>query len=106
LKQHAEVMKALRALVDCDVIVHQAHEVALEAVQRYRERAALATRLPTIERELANARRQEPKQAKAHSQAEALGFVQAGEPAPEAVDRLLGDVEAERRNHEDKEHTA
>ena len=104
--QHAKVLSALRALVDGDVVIEQAHASALDALQRYRDQAALAARLPSIERELTDARRQEPRQEKARARAKALGVVQTEGPAPEVVSRLLGEVDAERRGHEEAERCA
>jgi chromosome partition protein MukB len=105
-RRHADVMEALRALIDGAVDGERAYDVALDALQNYRKQYELGARLPTIERELGVARRHEARQVKARALAEALGVVHTDEPAPEAVGRLLGEAEAEHRTHENWERTA
>ncbi len=105
-QRHAEVMTALCELVGEEVLVEHAHDVALDALRRYRDRIAIADRLPTIEGELARARHQDARQAKARSQAAALGVVPTDSPATETVGRILGDVDAEREHHEDAARAA
>ena len=105
-QRHAEVMRSLCALAGDDVVVERACDVALDELQRHRERIALADRLPSIEREIAGARRQETRQAKARSQAAALGVARTDDAAPETVGRLLGEAEAERERHEDGARSA
>lgn len=105
-RRHGEAMEALRALAGAEVEVSRAHEVALEALQRHRERVALAARLPAIERDLPEARRLEARQARARGQAEALGVPATDGPAADLVGQLLAEVEAERRDQEEKERAA
>ncbi len=105
-RRHAEVMEALRALVGAEVEVFRAHDVALEALQRHRERVALAARLPALERELPEARRLEASQARARERAKGLGVALADEPAAVLVGRLLAAAESERQGHEERERAA
>jgi chromosome partition protein MukB len=105
-KLHAEAMRALRKIVDGDVAIERAYEIALEALQRHRDRVALAGRLPALERDLAEAHRMETRQSSARDHAKALGVVVDTQPASEIVTRMLGDVETERSAHEDQERTA
>ncbi|WP_437694369.1 chromosome partition protein MukB [Sorangium sp. So ce176] len=105
-RRHAEVMAALRALADGEVEASRAHGAAVEALRHHRELAALAGRLPAIEGELGEARRLEARQARARGQAKHLGVSLTGEPAAALVGRLLGDVEAERADHEEQERAA
>ncbi|WP_437874928.1 chromosome partition protein MukB [Sorangium sp. So ce513] len=105
-RRHAEVMEALRALVAGEVEASRAYDAAVEALQHHRELAALAGRLPAIEGELAEARRLEARQARVRGQAKQLGVALTGEPAAALVGRLLGEVEAERADHEEQERAA
>lgn len=104
--RHAQVMKALRLLLDGDVAVDQAYETALSALQEHRDRVALAARLPAFERDLAEAHKQAARQASVRERAQRLGVVVGDEPAGQLVERLLGDVETELREHEDSERAA
>lgn len=101
-KQHAEVIHALSLLVEGDVGVERAHDVALDALKRHRDRVALAARLPVIERDLADARRLEARQSKAREQAQALGVVLAECPGAEVVAQLLDEVEGARGDHKER----
>ncbi|MCB9636738.1 MAG: chromosome partition protein MukB, partial [Sandaracinus sp.] len=101
-RQHAEVMRALAALVETAVSPEHAHEVALDALMRHREKVVLAGRLPSIETELAEARRLAGRQAKAREQAAALGVLLGDRPGGEVVAELLDEVEGARKDHEEK----
>lgn len=104
--QHAKVMTALRALLDCDVAADKPYEAALAALQEHRARADFAGRLLTLERDLAVARKQATRQSGVRERAKALGVVVADEPAGQFVERLLGEAETELKEHEDRERTA
>jgi len=104
--QHGEVMKALCALVDSDVAIERAHDAALAALQEHRDRVALAARLPVIERDLIETRKQAVRQSSARDRAQALSVVVAQEPAAEVVERLLSEAEAALKKHDDGERTA
>ncbi|WP_437630723.1 chromosome partition protein MukB [Sorangium sp. So ce854] len=105
-RRHAEVMEALRALVAGEVEASRAYGAAVEALRHHRELEALAGRLPAIEGELGEARRLEARQARARGQAKHLGVSLTDEPAAALVGRLLGEVEAERADHEEQERAA
>ncbi len=106
--RHAKLMESVQRLAERAVEAHAAHDAATETLRRYRQRQALAERLPDIERELAEAQRLQARQAQARRRAIELG-VTPGEsdiPAAEAVNYLLGDAESERSAHEAAERTA
>jgi chromosome partition protein MukB len=103
---HAEVMQSLCTLVEGDVAVGRAHDVALAALQEHRERVALAGRLPAIECDLSDARRMASQQSRVKEHARALGIVTGEAPASQAVVGLLGEAETEVRDHEDRDRTA
>ncbi|MBX3161991.1 MAG: chromosome partition protein MukB [Deltaproteobacteria bacterium] len=102
---HAQVMTALRVLVDGDVALETAHEAALSALQAHRARVDLAGRLSSIERDLAEARSQAARQSGARARAHALDVVGEG-PAGQLVERLLGEAESELNDHEACERAA
>jgi chromosome partition protein MukB len=104
--QHAEVMLALRALVEEPVAPERAHEVALDALTRHRERNAIAARFPAIERELSEAHRLSARQAKVREKAAELGVGLDERGAGEVVTHLLNEVEGARKDHEDKARVA
>jgi chromosome partition protein MukB len=104
--RHAEVMSALRALVESDVDVAHAYEAALSVLQSHRDRIALASRMPTIDRDLADARSKAARQASVRERAQNLGVVVREEPAGQLVARLLGDAETELKEHEERERAA
>lgn len=101
-KEHAVVMQALSALVEEDVAIEQAHEVARGALKHHRDLVALAARLPVIERDLAEARRLEARQSKARERAQALCVVLAERSGAEVVRQLLDEVEGACRNHQER----
>jgi chromosome partition protein MukB len=105
-RQHAEVMRALAALVETAVAPEQAHHVALDALTRHREKVALAGRLPSIETELGEARRLAGRQAKVREQAAALGVALGERPGGEVVAQLLDEVEGARKDHEERARVA
>src|SRR5262249_6295381 len=76
------------------------------ALRNHRELVALAGRLPMIEKELVDARRLEARQVRARGQADKLGVAFTDEAAAVIVGKLLGEVEAERAEHEEEERTA
>jgi len=98
--QHAEVMRALAALVGEPVTPEHAQDVALQSLKRHREHLALAQRLPEIEQELSDARRLGDHQAKVREQAAALGVALAGRPAGEVLAQLLQEAEEEVKGYE------
>ncbi len=104
--RHTEAMVALRALADSDVAVAGAYDAAIEALRNHRELVALAERLPVIEKELVDARRLEARQVRARGQAGKLGVALTDEAAATVVGKLLGEVEAERAEHQEEERTA
>ncbi|MCW5831679.1 MAG: chromosome partition protein MukB [Labilithrix sp.] len=104
--QHAKVMNALRALVDGEVAPDKAYEAALSALQEHRARVDLAGRLPTLERDLADARRRATRQSGVRERAKALDVVVGDEPAGQLVERLLREAETELRDHEERERAA
>jgi chromosome partition protein MukB len=103
---HAEVMAALRSLVDCDVAADAADEEALSALQKHRTRSDLAGRGPALERELAEARRRAARQAGVRDQAKALDIVIGDEPASALVERLFGEADTELKACEERERAA
>ena len=105
-QRHAEVLGALRALVDGVIEIAGAHEVATEALRRHRDLVALAARLPQIEKELGDARRLEARQARARVQADKLGVAVTNEPAATVAGRLLRSAEETRAGYEEKERSA
>ena len=105
-QRHAEVLGALRTLVNGEIEIAHAHELATEALRRHRERVALAARVPSIEQAVVDARRVEARQARTRAHAAALGVVALEEPAAAVVGRLLGAAEAARAGHEEKERGA
>lgn len=104
--RHAEAMRALTTLVEAAVAPEQAHDVALDALTRHRERVALAGRLASIEQERGDARRLAARQAKAREQAAALDVVIGERPAGEVVSQLLDEVEGTRKEHEEQARIA
>jgi chromosome partition protein MukB len=104
--RHAEVMKALRVLLDGDVDVAIAYESALSALQEHRHRVVLAGRTAVFERDLAEARKQAARQSSVRERARQLGVELGDEPAGQLVARVLGDVETELKEHEERERTA
>ncbi len=106
--RHAEVMKALRVLLAGDIALDQAYETALSALQEHRERVVLAARIPAIERDLTEARKQAARQASVRERAQRLGVVVVvgDESAGQVVERLLVEVETELREHEERERAA
>lgn len=104
--QHAKVMAALRTLVDGDVALDAAYEAALSALQEHRARVDLAGRLPSIERDLTETRRQATRQSGVRERAKALGVVIGDGPAGPLVERLLDESETELKGHEDRERGA
>lgn len=104
--QHAMVMGALRALMDGDVAVGDAYDSALSALQAHRARVELASRLPILERELAEARKATARQSAVRDRAKALGVVVGGEPAGQVVQQLLDEAEARVKEHDDQERSA
>lgn len=104
--QHAKVLAALRALIDGDVALDAAYDAALSALQEHRARLELAGRLPSIDRELVEARRQATRQSGVRERARALEVVVADEAAGPLVERLLSDAEAALKDHEDRERAA
>jgi chromosome partition protein MukB len=105
-ERHAEVLRALRSLLESEVGAESALEIALQALKEHRERVALATRLPALERDLADTRRAASRQARAREQAAALGVTLTDEPAAQVIGALLTDTEAERHGHEDSARAA
>ena len=105
-ERHARLMASVRRLAEQDIEASAAHDAATEALRRYRQRSALAERLPDIERELAEAQRLQTRQAQVRGQAGELGVVLSDTPAAEAVSSLLSDAETERSAHEAAEKTA
>ena len=101
-KQHAEVMQALSVLVEEDVAVERAYEVALDALKHHRDLVSLAARLPVLERDLAEARRLGARQSKARERAQALDVVLAERPGAEVVAQLLDEVEGALRDHQER----
>lgn len=104
--RHAKVMNALRILLDGDVEAAQAHEAALSALQEHRDRVALAGRMATLERDLAEARKQAARQSSVRERAQRLGIEVGDEPAGQLVERLLGSVERELKEQEDRARAA
>jgi chromosome partition protein MukB len=104
--RHAEVMRALRVLCQGDIAAHDAYETALSSLQRHRERAVLAERLPAIERDLVEARKLIARQSSVRERAQALFVVVGDEPAAQVVERLLGEAETELNEHEERERAA
>ncbi len=104
--RHAEVMSALQILAGGDVAVEHGYETALSALQSHRDRVALANRIPTFERDLADAHKKATRQSSVRERAQALGVAVGDEPAGQLVARLLGDVEDELKEHEERERTA
>lgn len=105
-EEHADVMCALAALVEGFVAPERAYEVALGALKRYRERVALAERLPAIQREVGEVRRLAARQSRVREQALALGVVLGEQRAGDLVAGLLGDAEAARERHEESARVA
>jgi chromosome partition protein MukB len=99
-KRHAMVLAALRALADEEPVIESAHQTAVDALRRHRELAALAEGLPRIEKDLAEARRLEARQARARAEAHRLGVSVDKESASSVVNRLLDGAEDERTTHE------
>lgn len=105
-ERHAKLLASVRRLAEQDIEASAAHDAATEALRRYRQRSALAERLPDIERELAEAQRLQARQAQVRGQASELGVVLSDAPAAEVVSSLLSDAETERSAHEAAERTA
>jgi chromosome partition protein MukB len=105
--KHAEVLAALRALVaGAEIAVDQAHDVAIEALRHHRDQVALAARLPSLEREVGETRRLADRQARARKQAGQLDVALSEQPAAAVVGAVLGALEGERADHEEKERGA
>ncbi|HTQ76372.1 MAG TPA: chromosome partition protein MukB [Burkholderiales bacterium] len=104
--RHAEVMAALRSLLDGDVAADQAYGAALSALQHHRARIELAGKLPALERDLNEARRQAVQQSGARQRAKVLDVAPGDQPAGQVVERLLGEADTELGDHEDRERTA
>ena len=104
--QHTSALRALEALVDGAVPVDQAHDRALEALSAHRERVALVARVPTIERELAEAHKLARRQASVRERAATLDVHVESEGGAQVVARLLAESETAQWDHEARERAA
>ena len=107
---HAEVMVALRALLEAEVAPEAAHEQALSALQAHRRQLGLAEQLPAIERDLGAARRQALRQAEVRERARALdvahGGAPGGAPAGARAGKILDAAEADLQAAEAQERAS
>lgn len=84
----------------------EAHNEALEALRRHRDRVVFGQRLPEIERERDRARDQAVRQRRTIERARKLAVPDGSEPGAERVRRVLDDAEAEVRAQTDAERAA
>lgn len=104
--RHAQVMTALQLLIGDVVDAAGAHDAALSALQVHRDRVALARRLPTLERDLEEARKLTVRQAAARERAQRMGIDLGNESAGPLVERLLADAERELTEQENRARAA
>ncbi len=105
-RRHAEVMSALRAIVEHDVDPDAAHGVAMEALRRHRDQRVLAERTSSLAEALGEARKLSERQARARGKAESLGLEIGDEPAAATIRAGLDDAEATRAQHDADERSA
>lgn len=103
---HRETLAALQSIVGDERIVADARDVALGALERQRDLAALAKQEPRLSEDLQVARRHAAQQVTARRRAAELGVVPDDTPGSDRVRRALVAAEGEQRRHQSESDEA